>query len=332
MLKIFNYIFSFILNRFQITRRPRLINFPITDNCSSKCTMCNVWESKVKDEITPLEIKRLLSNTLFKKVKHLGISGGEPSLRHDLVECIKAIIESLVSLQSISITSHGFHPKKWERALPEIKKLCSDLRVNFSLNISVDGVGEGHEEIRRIKGGWEKLYDTIILAKTLEIPIQLQTTVSKTNVFFVNEVQWFANKMNVEVIFRKAIEINRLYNKNIINTFEINTFESSFLADFLSSSFVLKSTRRLSRALYYKSISQYLIKGGERKMPCSFQNEGILIDSFGKFYPCSIAKEKLIKDSTKIEKEYFGKYAKQIRKKLRKEICPGWASMKFPKL
>lgn len=322
MIKIYDYLVSLICNRLKITRKPRLINFPITDNCSSKCIMCNVWEDKVKNEITPLEIQTILNDKLFNKVKHLGISGGEPSLRQDLIECVRAILESLESLKSISITSHGFHPRKWEKMLPEIKDLCQGKKVDFSFNISVDGVAEGHEEIRRIKGGWKKLNETILIAKDLNIPIQLQTTVSNKNIFFVNEIQWFANKLDVEVIFRKAIEINRLYNNNLITSFEINPFEASFLADFLGSSLVTKSIKRLSRALYYKNISTYLIKGGERKMPCSFQNEGMLIDSFGKFYPCSIAKDKLIDTQENLTKNYFGKRAEKTRKSLREKVCP----------
>lgn len=324
MKKVFDFFITYFYYIFKIVRKPRLLNFPITDNCSSKCVMCNVWVDKVKNEISPDQIKNILSDNLFSKVKHVGISGGEPTLRKDLVQCIISITGSLPNIQTLSITSHGFHPKKWEKYLPEIKKACEAKDISLSVNISVDGVGTDHEEIRRIKGGWKKLNETISILKANNIKIQLQSTISKKNIYFINELQWFANSINEEIIFRKAVEIERLYNENLIDSVETNNHESSFLADFMSSDFVKKSAKRLSRLMYYKHISKLLVNNGNRTMPCSFKNEGVLLDSFGGLYPCSIAKDHFKKDvylDSNLKSYYFGKKANKIRQNLYKTQC-----------
>ena len=80
------------------SRYPRVINFPITDNCNSKCVMCNVWKDKAENELTPNKIGEILGRSEFSKVRHLVISGGEPTLRVDLVQCVHVILESLNNL------------------------------------------------------------------------------------------------------------------------------------------------------------------------------------------------------------------------------------------
>jgi MoaA/NifB/PqqE/SkfB family radical SAM enzyme len=54
---------------------PTHINFPVTDNCNSQCQMCNVWKDKSYDELTPDQIETIFSDTLFKNVLHVGLSG-----------------------------------------------------------------------------------------------------------------------------------------------------------------------------------------------------------------------------------------------------------------
>ena len=124
MEKIVDYFRSYLFSSFGIPMHPTVINFPITDNCNSKCVMCNVWKDNAENELTPNKIGEILGRSEFSKVRHLGISGGEPTLREDLVQCVQVILESLNNLKSLSITSHGFHSKKWSQILPLIKKLC----------------------------------------------------------------------------------------------------------------------------------------------------------------------------------------------------------------
>ena len=88
---IYNYYVSpgFGRSKYQY---PTHVNFPITDNCNSKCRMCNVWKDKSENELLPEQIEQIYSDKLFKNVQHLGISGGEPTLRKDLLECVDAIL------------------------------------------------------------------------------------------------------------------------------------------------------------------------------------------------------------------------------------------------
>ncbi|NDV42144.1 polysaccharide pyruvyl transferase family protein [Flagellimonas sediminis] len=302
---------------------PTHVNFPITDNCNSKCQMCNVWKDKSENELLPKEIADIFSDQLFANVKHLGISGGEPTLRNDLLDCVDAILESLPKLESLSITSHGFHPSKWERMLPEILKKCQKKNVLFKLNISVDGIGELHEEVRRIEGGWKKVLKSIAVAKKNNCPLQIQCTVSKHNVYGINEVLHFAKENNIELIFRKATSINRLYNESITDEYFTSNNEDSFFADFLQSKSLNEATGNPGRRLFYKDLVKRLVKGTKRGAPCHFQYNGVLISAHGEMFHCSIDEKPLgncRKESP--SKIYFSKESKNQLDQLLSQVCP----------
>lgn len=295
-MKAVNYIKEWFFNparRSDQITSPTALNFPITDNCNSRCVMCNVWEEKVKNELTPKEIAKYFCSPALSNLRHVGISGGEPTLRKDLVECVLAILSSLPKQESLSITSHGYHYRRWARFLPEIIDATKSKGVSFSLNLSLDGVGETHNQIRGIGRAFERVCKTLFIAKELGVQVQLQCTVSKGNVYHVGRVLAFAYSNSVEVIFRCATTIERLQNDSVMPNVVLSKHERSFLSDFFTSPTLNNQTNSPGRRLYYEEMSKWLIAGGERSFPCYFKNEGVLITSIGDVYSCSITDKKL---------------------------------------
>jgi len=292
VLKVLEYLKDYA----GLNRDVRVVNFPITDNCNSRCTMCNIWKNNIVDEISPEEITKVLSHSRFSKVKHLGISGGEPTLRKDLVRCVGAIVDALPLLETLSITSHGYSNSRWRRFLPLIKEIVQRRGISFSLNISIDGYGERHDLIRGISGAFSKATKTIEIAQALNVKLQLQYTISTMNVYSMQLALDYARDKNIEIIFRLATNIERLYNADRSEVF-IDNEERSFVADFFSSGELLAQTRSLSRKLYYSRMQRWLSSGGgARAMPCYFKDQGMLLTSKLALYPCSVAKTAVVED------------------------------------
>jgi molybdenum cofactor biosynthesis enzyme MoaA len=68
------------------------VNQIVTERCNSRCKMCFVWKLRKKSlEMTAQEFKDLYSREEFKEVEDLCISGGEPTLRLDLLEITEQI-------------------------------------------------------------------------------------------------------------------------------------------------------------------------------------------------------------------------------------------------
>lgn len=322
MFDIVSYGRSLLNDIFQIRGRPVVINFPITDNCNSRCVMCNVWQEKADSELTPGQIREVLSNTLFKNVRHIGISGGEPTLRSDLVGCVHSVLDSLPRLETISITSHGYHSNRWSRFLPLIKEVADEQDVAFSLNLSLDGIGDKHDEIRGIKGAFERTVKTAHIAREVGVPVQFQCTVSRKNLYHIGKVLRYAASEGFEVIFRKAVEIERLYNSSIVNGFNLDKYEESYLADFFASDKLMSLPTSRSRRLYYKKMAASLERGGDRDRPCHFQRQGLFLGSKGEMFNCSLSKDELGNAlSESPEKIYFSKSSVEISDKLIHEKC-----------
>ena len=91
--KLYNREVSFTTPVLDKSSKPKVLNLNIIDSCNSKCTMCNIWKRDEAIEISPEELKAILSDDLFSDLQHIGVTGGEPTLREDLPLVFKKIIE-----------------------------------------------------------------------------------------------------------------------------------------------------------------------------------------------------------------------------------------------
>ena len=266
---------------------PIVLSFLITGKCNSHCIMCNVWRDEQPVTFSKSQLEEALKQPLFSHVKHVGISGGEPSLCEDLYEQIETLIQQLKQLKSISITSNCINYGYWERNLKRIYNLCSTNGVGFQFNISFDGVEGIHDKIRGTKGNFGFVQDTIKLIKNDKIPCQLQCTINKYNIFHLNKILRFAKKDNADIIFRLASPIARLENQDQMDRIGMSRKEISFFCDFLVSARLQGYTKSPGRKLFYIKLREQLLSDGKRKAPCSFKHNGLVLSPDGQLFYCS---------------------------------------------
>lgn len=82
-----------ILNKFiqskLITRKPFLLSHMITSACNANCEFC-YWKNRFSDELTYEDIAKLYQEAKKHGFKILSLWGGEPLLRKDVSEILKA--------------------------------------------------------------------------------------------------------------------------------------------------------------------------------------------------------------------------------------------------
>jgi molybdenum cofactor biosynthesis enzyme MoaA len=302
---------------------PTVLNLPITDNCNSRCVMCNVWKNKSTNELESIQLSNLLKAPFFQKLKHVGISGGEPTLRGDLVDIVSTVCNSLPALHSLSITSHGFHVKRWEQLLPLIIRICNEQNVLFTLNLSLDGIDQTHDAVRGIQGGYRRVMSTFELAQNAGAHVEFQATISKKNIFNIVRILYTIHKkLNTDIEFRLATKIRRLNNLESMEAISLDFNERSFFADFLTSPALLNATSSPARRLFYKDLAQRLITGTQRKAPCYYQNEGLLLTAHGEMYHCSVSNDAIgVIDQQLASQVYFSPNSQKIRTRLLNESC-----------
>lgn len=325
--KVTGYVFDWFSSPARLRGQaalPTTLSLLATDNCNSKCVMCDIWKNKSENELSAVEFGKVLKDPLFREVRHIGISGGEPTLRKDLAEMVGEILGSLPKARSLSVTSHGFHTKRWKEALPAIKEHCEKHKVSLRINISIDGVGEMHNKIRGNRTAFKTATDTIDAVSAAGVDVQVQTTLTTPNAFSATRTLEWAKKRELDIVFRQGTSITRLYNTNSLNEVILSDDARSFLADFIESNQLERVTSSPARRLFYKDLAKRLVTGAPRKAPCIFQSEGLVLSAHGDMYHCSISEESIGNALTEAaHSQYFSARSAAIRSNLIRNVCPG---------
>jgi MoaA/NifB/PqqE/SkfB family radical SAM enzyme len=169
---------------FRALGAPRALPFSlvlsVTYRCNSRCSTCNVWQRQA-DELTLSEWTRIFER-LGRAPYYLTFSGGEPFLRDDLVELVAAGYR-LCRPAVITIPTNGLLSKRIAPAVEAIVQAAPGAQVG--INLSLDGVGEAHDRIRRVPGNWERALETYAALRALHYPnltISIHTVISTLNV------------------------------------------------------------------------------------------------------------------------------------------------------
>jgi MoaA/NifB/PqqE/SkfB family radical SAM enzyme len=120
----------------------------------------------------------------------LNLSGGEPYLRSDLAEIASAFIRH-AGVRLLSSPTNGSFPEHTADFAARI--LSGHKGVLLKVGISIDAVGEQHEMIRGVPGGYEKALETARRLQGLKkrypnLMVHAVTTVSSDNVRFLDPV------------------------------------------------------------------------------------------------------------------------------------------------
>lgn len=117
------------------------LRLSITDLCNFKCSYClpNGYQGKSsQDELSLDEIKTLVASFAELGFKKIRLTGGEPSLRKDLLDII-AICKSQAGIEKVCITTNGY---RLNHFLPQWIEAGID-----QVNISIDSLSPEQFEL-----------------------------------------------------------------------------------------------------------------------------------------------------------------------------------------
>jgi MoaA/NifB/PqqE/SkfB family radical SAM enzyme len=164
---------------------PKLLPFSlvisISFRCNSKCRTCDVWR-KPNDDLSLEEWTKV-----FEKIGqgpiYMTFTGGEPFLRKDLPEMVIAAYRNCRP-EYITIPTNGLLPP---RILEGVKRICENApQSQIGVNLSLDGIGREHDDIRLVPGNWERSVKTWAGLKELQkthknLVLTIHTVISKFN-------------------------------------------------------------------------------------------------------------------------------------------------------
>ncbi|MCR9295587.1 MAG: polysaccharide pyruvyl transferase family protein [bacterium] len=304
---------------FPAQRKPTVIQFPINDICNSKCQMCNIWQRKRDHELTPEQIRKILSDPLFSEVRSVGINGGEPTLRKDIVEIAEALRDSLPSLDSLFLITNAIAETNVIAAIKKLNEFSQGTRIHVNTMVSLDGVGSVHDRVRGRPGNFHSAVRVLEFLRDSydSSSFRIGCTIIRENAFYLEDLLDWCQEFGVYARFRVGIPHQRLYSLDFDNPLAMPVNELFHVANFLDN---LRSNyeQQVDRQKFYLSLRNQLVYHAARTAGCAWKSHGVTLDSRGNLAFCAVASPNLGNAlSSDVQQLYWGNAntLKQIQRK-----------------
>ncbi|MEM2931138.1 MAG: radical SAM protein, partial [Thermoproteota archaeon] len=192
-------------------------NFEVTRRCNGRCTYCNIWRtpSRVEDELKPDEVRELLKpRKLFASVSTIGVTGGEPFLRRDLVELCQALKEVCPNAR-IGLVTNGLLPGLVENTVRRIlTEVCSDV----SCGVSIDGFPAADGYTRGDVNHYRLAWETARRLRRLGVAMGIGSTLVDANIDEALEFKRFVQSLGYDYAFEIASTSPHYYKNEELET------------------------------------------------------------------------------------------------------------------
>lgn len=170
---------------------PFIVIWEVTRACALKCLHCRAEAQYKRDprELTFEEGKHLIDEIAMLDSPLLVFTGGDPFMRPDLFDLAQYAIEE--KKLPVSMTPSAT-PKVTREKIEKAKEVNLS-RWAFSLDGSCAKI---HDHFRGTKGSFDLTMKAIDYLKELEIPIQINTTVSRYNIDDLPNIAKKVNELN----------------------------------------------------------------------------------------------------------------------------------------
>lgn len=180
-----------------------LLNF-VTNSCNAKCDHCFYWE-----ELNTNKHLELSVDEHSKVAKSLGsmfqitFTGGSPELRKDLPEIVYEYYR-YCKPSNITFCMLGYNTERIVEHASKMLEQCPGQQM--TIGISLDGLGEEHDEYRKLNGLFDRVVKTINALKILQsskpnLRIAIGMVVHGLNINKVeNSAQWVRNNLPIDLL------------------------------------------------------------------------------------------------------------------------------------
>ncbi|RMH61312.1 MAG: radical SAM protein [Calditrichaeota bacterium] len=270
---------------------PVNITISLLYSCNSRCNTCNVYEKRV-DNLTVEEYHKIFRE-LGEAPYWFTFSGGEPFLRKDIVDVVKAAYDHCRP-GIINIPTNGSLYKVIPGRVKEMIDYCRD--SDIIINLSLDDIGEKHNAIRGFPGNWERAMETYralyALRSAPNFTLGIHTVISNFNVDRFQEIYRELIQLEpdsyITEIAEQRVELGTM-DEPITPGYEKYSAAIDFLIEEMHKK-KQKGVARVAQAFrleYYEMVKKYL-RQGTQIVPCFAGITSCQIAPDGEVWPCCI--------------------------------------------
>lgn len=319
---------------FQLYRRfgwPHLLPLNLTlspsPRCNSRCKTCNIWKKR-EDELTLEEWEKVL-RSLGRAPYWVTISGGEPFLYAGVVE-LALLTYKYNRPGIINIPTNSILPTIPEK-VRRIAEGCPGSQI--IINLSLDGIGTTHDEIRGVPGNFAKFERTLrAMLKLREslpnLTVGIHSVLSVFSVDHLDELLAYAEKSGVDQyiteIAEQRVELDTL-NLPITPPTETYLKAADRLIAYVQAH-EYHGVARITEAFrveYYKLVKRILTEK-EQVIPCYAGWASAQIYADGTVWPCCVRADDLgnLRDHDYDFKNiWFGEKIREVRRSIAAREC-----------
>lgn len=264
------------------------VNQLVTRRCNGKCNMCNIWKFPQIEEMTINEFHELYSLSQFENIEDVCISGGEPTLRKDLIKVISTIIEGKSHLKMLFLSTNCSYPSK----ILEIVKYFGERVPEFYVVAPLEGDKETHKKIRG-KDSYDSVIKTLLGLERLQIPTVkgvISTTLQKDNCNenSINHLEDIAQKTASIFTFRLA-DKSQVFYRNVEFEIGISSQQRELIMRMVSK----RISDPFMNELYKELNGESTIMGSKHNLECLAGEITVFIDCDGTIRPCIYSNQRI---------------------------------------
>ncbi|HSB46665.1 MAG TPA: radical SAM protein [Candidatus Bilamarchaeum sp.] len=279
---------KYLYRRFSPAGLPPKLQLLLTNRCNSRCKNCFIWKKYIddpeglRDEVRLEDYERLFRD-YGGSLEWLAVSGGEPTLRPDFIDIIRAAKKHNPGISLVTINSNALTPEKLISQAREISEFVPNLKIVLSL----DGDKETHDDIRGVPGNYDRVVQVYRALRESDIEVELECTVhdgnsSKAADYIRNHE--FGKKTGV-ISFSL---FSSMYYSNDTRTKEQK--EAAYVQigaamKDVEKAYVPKSLEFIVEKIFLR-LAQHYLKNRQTPIPCGAGTNVITIDPYGNVSPC----------------------------------------------
>jgi len=308
--------------------RPTVLIYNCTWVCDAKCEMCSNWKfGDRKSDMTLAQLEPAMDHPFWGAVENLNISGGEPTTRNDLPEMVELFQRHLPRMRKVGINTTGLTPHRAIPMLTRIVKFCAETGLLLSVRVSLDGIGDIHNQVRQVKRGFDKAVRTIEAMQALakEYPnfqFGIAATIFAMNLQDAENILAWARTRGLDVVFNMLRFTDAmLHNKELEEKIAFREREEAFMRKFFLDR-VAEESVLSGQAFMYLHYADMIANGYHRTMPCPFQSQGLLLNPNGDLHYCENSEKIGNVLDEPAETLYFRAENLKHRQHLKDRVCP----------
>ena len=156
----------------------------LTRRCNERCTSCRSWDMPSEGEMSPDELGQLMRG--MPRLVWLDLTGGEPFVRGDVVDCFDAVLEH-PALQVLHFPTNGWFTDRVVEVATRVRGRRPDLEL--IVTVSLDGDEVLHDQMRGRTGAYRRAVATFEALLDAGVSTFVGTTVGPENEHALDDLE-----------------------------------------------------------------------------------------------------------------------------------------------